>query len=50
MAVISDVIDDGTVVLQYRSSRITREGIVTHKRQHLADPRITPGASVLVDA
>lgn len=50
MSVTYDVITDGTVVLEYWTGRVTREDLVAHERQHLTDPRIKPGASVLVDA
>lgn len=50
MAVIYDVIEDGKVVLQYWHGKVTRDDIVAHEHQYLADPRIKPGASVLVDA
>ncbi|HMS85830.1 MAG TPA: hypothetical protein PKD12_19470 [Nitrospira sp.] len=50
MPVTYDVIEDGTVVLEYWSGQVTREDLVTHEKQHLTDPRIMPGASVLVGA
>ena len=50
MAATYDVIENGRVVLQYWSGKVTRDNVVTHEHQHLTDPRITPGASVLVDA
>ncbi|HMS86714.1 MAG TPA: hypothetical protein PKD12_24180 [Nitrospira sp.] len=50
MAVTYDVVDDGRVVLQYWSGQVTRDEVVAHEHQHLTDPRITPRASVIVDA
>ncbi len=50
MPITYDVIEHGGVVLQYWSSQVTRDEIVAHERRHLTDPRITPGASILVDA
>lgn len=50
MPVIYAMIEDSKVALQYWSGRVTRDDMVTHERHHLMDPRITPGASVLVDA
>ncbi|MBX3328155.1 MAG: hypothetical protein U0223_07680 [Nitrospira sp.] len=50
MAVIYDVIEHGKVVLQHWSGKVTRQDITTHEHQHLMDARISPGASVLVDA
>lgn len=50
MAITYDVIEQGTVVLQYWTGKVTRDDVVAHEHQHLRDLRITPGASVLVDA
>jgi hypothetical protein len=50
MTITYDVIAQGTVVLEYWSGPVTRDDIVKHEHQHLSDPRIKPGASVLVDA
>lgn len=50
MPVTYDVIEDGTVVLEYWSGKVTRDDLVAHENQHLADPRIKIDASVLVDA
>ncbi len=50
MPITYDVIADGRVVLQYWHGRVTRDDIVVHERRQLSDPRIAPGASVLVDA
>lgn len=50
MSVTYDVIENGTVVLEYWSGQVTGEDLVTHEKQHLTDPRIMPGASVLVEA
>lgn len=50
MSVTYDVIEDGRVVLEYGRGAVTRDDLVVHEQQHLADPRIKSGASVLVDA
>ena len=50
MPVTYDVIEDGTVVLEYWRGAVTRDDIMAHEHRHLMDARISPGASVLVDA
>ncbi len=50
MPLTSDVIEHGKVVLQYWSGQVTGDEVVAHEQHHLADPRIEPGASVLIDA
>ncbi len=50
MSVTYDVIEDGSVVLQHWNGAVTRDDLMVHEQQHLTDPRIKPGASVLVDA
>lgn len=50
MPVTYDVIEDGTVVLEYWRGAVTRDDIMAHEHRHLMDARISPGGSVLVDA
>jgi hypothetical protein len=50
MSVTYDVMEDGTVMLECWSGKVTRDDLLAHENQHLTDPRIKLGASVLVDA
>ena len=50
MPVTYVVLNQGSLVLELWTGRVSHDEALTHVRQHLSDASIAPGASVLVDA
>jgi hypothetical protein len=44
------VLNDGSVVVELWTGKVTHDELLAHERLHLSDPSVKAGASVLVDA